>query len=312
PTPEDLVRWMSDENELDAKLKGTEMSTFVYRGAGPQRGGVLGALNMVADSLKMLPKENETNQRWTTVDWSQRQSGWLFITSIPRFRERLLPLTSLWLDTLVLRLMNQGDSATRTAWFVLDELASLQRLPQLHTALTENRKSNNPVVIGFQGRSQLEVRYGHEAESMLSQPATKIFLHTSEPRAAKWISDTIGEDEMERRKQSVSKGQFPHLRGSRTYYMESRTEPLMLPSEISGLSRLHAVAKVDNFVVRFSFPYIPPLKIQPGFIPRESAPQTKAEIVDITKAAHKPEAPVQELKPEKAKKIAAGQEPFFE
>ena len=28
-------------------------------------------------------------------------------------------------------------------------IASLQRLPQLHTALTENRKSENPVVIGF-------------------------------------------------------------------------------------------------------------------------------------------------------------------
>jgi len=39
--------------------------------------------------------------------------------------------------------------------------------------------------------------YGQEAEAMLSQPATKIFLHTSEPRAAKWISDTIGEVEIE-------------------------------------------------------------------------------------------------------------------
>ena len=56
-------------------------------------------------------------------------------------------MTRLWLDTLVLRLMNQGDPATRRAWFLLDELASLQRLPQLHTALNENRKSNNPVVI---------------------------------------------------------------------------------------------------------------------------------------------------------------------
>jgi type IV secretory pathway TraG/TraD family ATPase VirD4 len=76
-------------------------------------------------------------------------------------------------------------------WFTLDELATLQRLPQLHTAITENRKSNNPVVLGFQGRSQLEVRYGHEAEAMMSQPSTKIFLCTSEPHAAKWISDTI-------------------------------------------------------------------------------------------------------------------------
>jgi Type IV secretion-system coupling protein DNA-binding domain len=79
----------------------------------------------------------------------------------------------------------------------------LQRLPQLHTALTENRKSGNPVVIGFQGRSQLEVWYGHQAEAMLSQPATKIFLHTSEPRAAKWISDTIGEVEMERLQENL-------------------------------------------------------------------------------------------------------------
>jgi type IV secretory pathway TraG/TraD family ATPase VirD4 len=131
-------------------------------------------------------------------------------TTTREFRGRL------WLDTLVLRLMNQGDPARRHAWFVLDELASLQKLPQLHTALTENRKSGNPLVIGFQGRSQLETRYGHEAETMLSQPATKIFLHTSEPRAAKWISETIGEVEMERMKERVNTGRFLRSAGSKS------------------------------------------------------------------------------------------------
>jgi type IV secretory pathway TraG/TraD family ATPase VirD4 len=106
---------------------------------------------------------------------------------------RLVPLMSLWLDMLVLRLMSVGHASQRPVWFILDELASLQRLPQLHTAITENRKSNNPVVLGFQGRSQIETRYGHDAEAMLSQPATKIFLRTSEPHAAKWILDTIGD-----------------------------------------------------------------------------------------------------------------------
>ena len=311
PTPEELVWWMSREDELDRRLKGTELSTFIYRGAGPQRGGVLGALNMVADSLKMLPKKSDTSQRWTTVEWSGQQSGWIFITSVPRFRERLLPLTSLWLDALVLRLMNQGQPHPRRTWFVLDELASLQRLPQLHTAITENRKSNNPVVIGFQGRSQLEARYGHEAEAMLSQPATKVFLHTSEPRAAKWISDTIGEVEIERLKQSVSKEQFPRFRGSRTYYTERRTEPLVLPSEISGLPRMHALMKVDNFVVPFSFPYVDLLKEQAGFIAREKAMQ--APIVDIGKQDREASRPVgQEISPKRSKRITAGQEPFFE
>jgi type IV secretory pathway TraG/TraD family ATPase VirD4 len=312
PKPEELVWWMSHEDELDKKLKGTELATFIYRGAGPQRGGVLGALNMVADSLKMLPRERETKERWTTVEWAHRESGWIFITSTPRFRERLLPLTSLWLDTLVLRLMNQGDGSTRRAWFVLDELATLQRLPQLHTALTENRKSNNPVVIGFQGRSQLEVRYGHESEAMLSQPATKVFLHTSEPRAAKWISDTIGEIEVERLKQSVNTEDFPKMGGSKTRYTERRTEPLMLPSEISGLPRLHAVTKVENFVVRFSFPYVAPLKLQPGFIERQVKPQPKVEVVGKDKRPRPLIPPHQEISPAKAKDVAAGQEPFFE
>ena len=207
--------------------------------------------------------------------------------------------------------MNQGDPSLRHAWFVLDELASLQRLPQLHTALTENRKSGNPVVIGFQGRSQLEVRYGHEAESMLSQPATKIFLHTSEPRAAKWISDTIGEVEMERVKETVNTHPLT-LAKSKSYHNERRTEPLVLPSEISGLQRLHALLKVDNLVVPFSFPYLAPVKTQPGFIPREITPR----VVDIGKRTPQPKTPAaQELtprEPENSSGIAAGQEPYFE
>ena len=310
PTPEELVRWMSHEEELDRLLKGTELTAFVYRGAGPQRGGVLGALNMVADSLKLLPKESETKQRWTTAEWARQRSGWIFLTSTPRFRERLLPLMSLWLDTLVLRLMNQGDPALRRAWFVLDELASLQRLPQLHTALTENRKSGNPVVIGFQGRSQLEVRYGHESESMLSQPATKIFLHTSEPRAAKWISDTIGEVEIERVKETVNTHPL-QVAKARSYHNERRTEPLVLPSEISGLQRLHALLKVDNLVVPFSFPYLAPVKAQPGFIPREIKPR----VVEIEKRPAQPSALAQEIRPresENSERIVAGQEPYFE
>jgi hypothetical protein len=86
-------------------------------------------------------------------------------------------------------------------------------------------------VVGFQGRSQLEKRYGQDVEAMLSQPATKLFFKTTEPRAAKWISDAIGEIEVERLKESRSM----KLLGSRkSYAMESATKPLVMVSEISG------------------------------------------------------------------------------
>jgi hypothetical protein len=209
PSPEELSWWMCHEEEIDRRVKGTEFAAMIDKQAPQQRSGVLASLNMVADTMKLLPREKETSARWSARAWSQERRGWLFITSTPETRKRLVPLTSLWLDMLVLRLMNQGQTSPRSVWFILDELASLQKLPQLHTAITENRKSNNPVVLGFQGRSQLETRYGHEAEAMMSQPATKIFLRTSEPHAAKWISDTIGEQEIERLRESRSSGQYP-------------------------------------------------------------------------------------------------------
>jgi type IV secretory pathway TraG/TraD family ATPase VirD4 len=167
--------------------EAVELAAMIDKGAAAQRSGVLGSLNMVADAFKLLPKESETTRRWSTVEWAKERKGWVFLTSKPTMRERMRPLISLWLDLLVLRMMNE-ESMRKKTWFVLDELASLQRLPQLTTAVTENRKSNNPMVLGFQGKAQVEALYGHVAEAMLSQPATKIFLKTSEPNASEWIS----------------------------------------------------------------------------------------------------------------------------
>src|SRR3989475_1999182 len=176
PTAEELASWLCHDEELDRRVQATPYASIIDRQAPAQRSGVLAALNMVADTLKLLPRESETSRRWSAVSWARDRRGWLFLTSTPETRTRLVPLTSLWLDLLVLRPVKRGQARHRPVWFILDELPSLQRLPQLHTAVTENRKSNNPVVLRFQGRSQLETRYAHDAEAMLSQPAAKIFL----------------------------------------------------------------------------------------------------------------------------------------
>jgi type IV secretory pathway TraG/TraD family ATPase VirD4 len=264
PTPEELAYWLCHEGEIDRRVNGTAYAAMIDRQAPAQRSGVLASLNMVADTLQLLPAERETSRRWSAANWATTRTGWLFLTSTPETRPRLVPLISLWLDTLVLRLMHQGQAHARRTWFILDELASLQRLPQLHTAITENRKSNNPVVLGFQGRSQLETRYGHDAEAMLSQPATKIFLRTSEPHAAKWIAEAIGDIEIERLRESRSHGRG----GQHTYGLERQVEPLVMASEISGLPALRGYLKLGNLVVRLSVPFIDRAQIHPAFIER--------------------------------------------
>jgi hypothetical protein len=264
PSPEQLGWWLCHPEEIDRRLAGTACAVMIDPAASDQRAGVLASLNMVADALKLLPAERDTTQRWSAAAWAAQRRGWLFVTSTAETRDSLAPLISLWLDTLVLRLMNQRQPSRRPTWFVLDELASLQRLPQLHTAITENRKSNNPVVLGFQGRSQLETRYGHDAEAMLSQPATKIFLGTSEPHAAKWIADCIGEIEVERLRESRSGGPG----GRQSFGLERHVEPLVMASEITGLEPLHGFLKVGNLVVRLTLPYLESVKRHPDFVER--------------------------------------------
>jgi type IV secretory pathway TraG/TraD family ATPase VirD4 len=293
PTPEELVKWMSDPQEIDRRLKGTEHAHLINPTAHEQRSGVLGSLGLVADSLRLLPKKGEGNGEWSAREWAETRQGWIFITSLPTEREALKPLHSLWIDLLVLRLLNEPKEGQKRVWFVIDELASLQKLPQLHTAITENRKSNNPVILGFQGKAQLEVLYGHLAEVMLSQPATSIWLKTKEPAASEWVSKFIGKVEIERLRET----HFDGSRAGRNFTLDRQIEPLVMESEISGLADLHAYMKFENYVTRFSFPRFDMPIVASGFdlrdIPEDKLPYDPKNI-----GAAKPQVRPAELKQE--------------
>ncbi|WP_035353040.1 type IV secretion system DNA-binding domain-containing protein [Edaphobacter aggregans] len=251
PTPEELVAWMSDEAEIDRRLKGTELANFAPKDAPQQRSGVLASLGLVADSLRLLPTREEADGReWCATDWAEKREGWIFLTSTEAQQEALRPLHSLWIDLLVLRLLTKPKPGQTKVWLVIDELASLQRLPQFHTALTKGRKSDNPIVFGYQGKAQLETIYGHLAEVMLSQPSTKFILRTAEPNAAKWAAEMIGEIEIERLRETVADGK----RQGKSFTLDRQIEPLVMKSEVEGLPDLHTFVKINNYVSRFSFP----------------------------------------------------------
>ncbi len=271
-----------------------------------------------AGSLRLLPRRSETSRAWTATEWAEKRQGWVFLTSLPAEREALRPLQSLWIDWLVLRLLNEPTEGQKRVWFVIDELASLQKLPQLHTAITENRKSNNPVVLGFQGKAQLEYLYGHLAEVMLSQPATSVWLTTKEPNAGEWVSKFIGKVEIERLRET----HFDGTRNGRNFTLDRQIEPLVMESEISGLADLHAFMKYQNFVTHFSFPYFNMSQVAKGFELRErpddklpyearTAPKSDADVASSElKQEPQPAAPPQTQ--ETPKTPAMQQEPVWD
>ena len=266
PTTQDLVAWMSNPDEIDRRVEGTELEAFISKDAPDQRQGVLGSLGLIADSLRLLPtKEQANNKEWSATAWAEKREGWIFLTGTEAEQLALRPLHSLWIDLLILRLLTLPKPGQKRAWFVLDELATLQKLPQFHSALTKGRKSDNPIIFGYQGKAQLEVIYGHLAEVMLSQPATKFVLKTAEPKAAKWASELIGDIEIERVRETVADGK----RAGKSFTMDRQIEPLVMSSEIAGLEDLHSFLKLGNNVTRFSFPHMDRPLIAPSFVARD-------------------------------------------
>jgi type IV secretory pathway TraG/TraD family ATPase VirD4 len=306
PTPHQLAAWMADDVVLLKKLEGTEMAFYIDRKAGPQRAGVLSSLGLVAKSFRLLPEKDDKRPIWNARTWSKGREGWIFITSRPPERDTLRPLFSLWIDLLVMRLLSEPQPGQKPVWFVIDELASLQKLPQLHTAVTENRKSKNPLILGFQGKAQLEVIYGHLAEVMLSQPATKIFMKTAEPKAAEWISEAIGKVEVERLKET----KFDGSRSGKNFTVERQIEPLVMGSEITGLDDRHAYMKLGNRVARFAFDYMDLPKTTPKFIPRASGNDELKFDPDTLEPRRPATPPVDENTPQSTVEAASNDAPL--
>ena len=73
PSPQELVEWMANPDEIDRRVQNTEMAMMIAKGAQKQRNGVLASLGLIADSLRMLPTKEIAPSRWSAR--SGRKNG---------------------------------------------------------------------------------------------------------------------------------------------------------------------------------------------------------------------------------------------
>jgi hypothetical protein len=289
----ELGIWMQHPDpQIDMRVLGTELEPMLKANAAPQRAGIVSTLTQVAFALRQTPAKAQWRRNWSVRNWCDKREGWLFFTNTQDTRTALRPLQSLWIDMLVTRILSQGPRPDlKPAYLILDELPTLQMLPQLQSAVTESRKTGLSIVIGFQGRSQIKTLYGESAETIFSAPFTKILLRTSEPEAADWMSKMVGEVELERARETRPAQTFGKNR-AHSFTSEIHTQRLVLPSEFTGLPDRTGYFRYGNSVVKIKITPVAQREKQIAFLPRKGSPVTKAKVptVEEYRAAKQAEA----------------------
>src|ERR1051325_1704639 len=287
PTPHDLVGWLSSASSIDMMASGTEHAHLIPRNAHGQRAGVLGVLSDVGETLRLLPDRSACDRQISLTEWATQRNGWIFITSTVDSREALRPLQAVFINILMKRLMSVSPEwgQEHPCWLIVDEVHSLHRLPALYEAETEGRKYGLKLIQGTQGKPQYEEYYQTLAKTMLAAPRLKLFYRCGEPESARWISDTIGEVEIERPKIGTTASVEDKGRDSLNYSTVTEHKPVISKEEIMSLADLHGYWKYGDAVVPFRLPLAPVRIIASGYVARNSttnATELQPSVIEIS------------------------------
>lgn len=194
---------------------------------------------------------------------------WLFIASTPDQRETLKPLMTGLMSSAINSLLSSEPHQTRRLWFIIDELACLNKQESLPKALAEIRKYGGCVAVGIQNIPQLQGQYGHaETKSLTSLFNTKIIFRNGDPETAKHMSQMLGEQEVKESMENISYGAH-QMRDGVSLNEQKRLKPVVSANDIMILNDLEAYLKLPGNlpVAKMKLELNKASKICPGFIP---------------------------------------------
>jgi type IV secretion system protein VirD4 len=160
---------------------------------------------------------------------------------------RLRPLTSLFFTVLLEQIAGEqipeGASGIPIN-LMLDEFANIGKIPDFETTISLARGRGVALWLGIQSLSQLTQNYGtHEAQTIISNCATKIALHGLDFQTAEYVSRMLGETTITHSRNSFSVGMSGVSVGSGQ--AEHRRQ-LLTPDEVMRIGENEAIARTSN------------------------------------------------------------------
>ncbi len=204
-----------------------------------------------------------------------------------RSRESIQALNSVLSSVYTQRVLDMPEYTKNRYWQFYDELGEAGPLTHLASFSKLARSKGGRLVISFQSLAglQKETLYGREgAEDLLSNFGNRFIGRVEDPTTARWLSDYVGEQDVEQVSRTTSYGKGNSSSTTRS----KQNQRTLLPSEfmlipacsmksgLTGLFKLRSTVPYWDHIdgpKLFGQTILPPAQGVTGFINREIADQ---------------------------------------
>lgn len=256
--------------EVYPYFKGTAAASMMDPDAEKTALSIRSTLATAVKSFAYLSspvRESFSIRRWIQ---NESKTGFLFLATTPDQRSTMVPLLTAWISLASKAVM--GKTNAQKVWFFIDELASLNQIPDLPRALAELRKYGGCFVLGFQTLSQIDDLYGqHGSRTLCGLTGTKVIFRTPDSFTAKRMAEFLGEQEVIESSESISFGAH-QMRDGVSLSDRKSMKPLIPYTELMKLPNLEAYLQLprDCPITKVTFPYHAMAKISEPFVPRKN------------------------------------------
>jgi type IV conjugative transfer system coupling protein TraD len=281
-----LLRYLltADIEELQNLLRGTEAETLMSEKTEKT---AISIKSVLATYLKSLCYIKDGDNPFSIRQWVQDDTAkdWLFISSLGDKHESLKPLITAWLDIAVNALLSLPEKPSRRIWIILDEIASLHRLPYLTAGLSEARKFGGCFVVGLLSIAQLAEVYGQEGAKALSALLnTRLMFRQPDPDVAHWSARNLGKTIIEEVQEGISYGANT-LRDGVSLNRVEREKPVVIDSEIMALPDLTCYVRLPGQypITQLHIPYVARPEKNTPFVARDfEQDNLRQEVMQLT------------------------------
>jgi len=273
-------------DQLKSKLNGSEADRFLNTDSKQTAASIASVLSSNAKPLTYLNEAGDTGSFSMKEHFQNIKDGsdaWLFLATRPSSRALTLPLIACLTELALAQVMEIGIDKNRRIWTIIDELASLGKLPALTPLMTEGRKYGVCVMAGLQSLNQLYSNYGHyDGSTIFGQFGTSFFFRNTEPAIAKMISSMCGSETITRQQKNTSFGANT-FRDGVSYNEQQQKKALVEPDDLASLSIGECYTLLPEPAVRVSKMQTPEAWLQTkqaGFIARKEIIETNSEMLN--------------------------------